>query len=355
MERCVFVDAVVRVSLRRRFGLRRILPRQLRCGRVVCLARAESEAMADAGIQILGLGVSTVDELFVLDHHPLPNEKQQIISRSRQCGGLTGSALVAASRLGCRCGYLMTLGVGELSAYLRRELMEQGIRLFENNAEPDTEPYLSMILTERGSGERVILWDNSRSRPPRIGDAERELISSAGCLFVDHVYSEAIVDAVREARRVGVPVVGDFERDAPRSDELMALTDHIILPAEYMRQMLGEGLDPEAGATALARVPGRSLACVTDGVKGAWFALGTAPERVYHQSSFPMSHVVDTTGCGDVFHGVYAAGLVLGWSPAERIRNASAAAALKTLRPGAQAGAPTLDALRRFLHERGQG
>jgi sulfofructose kinase len=46
--------------------------------------------------------------------------------------------------------------------------------------------------------------------------------------------------------------------------------------------------------------------------------------------------VVDTLGCGDVFHGAYAAAIVRGMPPASAIRYASAAAALKAMHKGAQ-------------------
>lgn len=189
-----------------------------------------------ARLDILGLGVSTVDELIVLEHHPRLNHKQKILSRSRQCGGLTGSALVAASRMGRRCGYLAALGTGELSAFTRAHLSREGIELFEDNSIPETEPYLAMILSEAASGERSVLWDNSRSRAPAIGDRERVLALSARCLFVDHIYATGILPLVREARAAGVDVVGDFERTTPDSPALMDLTNHIILPLGPMRE-----------------------------------------------------------------------------------------------------------------------
>ncbi len=301
-------------------------------------------------LDILGLGVSTVDELVVLEHHPRLNEKQKILSRSRQCGGLTGSALVAASRMGCRCGYLIALGTGELSAFLRARLTGEGIRLFEDGANPETEPYYAMILSEEGSGERSVLWDNSRSRAPFIGEPERRLALSAKCLFVDHVYAASIVGLVAEARAAGVDVVGDFERTTPSSPELMALTNHIILPLAYARAAAGmEGGSAAELAAHFARAPGRAVACVTDGAHGAWHAAGDAPEAVLHQPAFPVEPLVDTTGCGDVFHGVYCAGLVGGLPVRDRIRACSAAAALKARVRGAQAGAPRRAELDRFL------
>ena len=305
--------------------------------------------MGESRIDILGLGVATVDDLLQVEHFPRVDEKQKILSWTRQGGGLTGSALVAAARMGCRCGYLLSLGEGELSAFLRRSLTREGITLFERNDCPDAEPYHSVIITEKNTGERSILWENSRTLPPRIGPEELSLVTKIGCLFVDHIYAEDALEIARAARRNGTPVVGDFERTTPGTPELMDMTDHLILPLGYARQVLGDDVSPEHAVEMLAGRPGRSLACVTAGAKGAWYASGDAPGRVMHQSVFPMENIIDSTGCGDVFHGVYAASLVKGWPLAERVRRAAAAAALKTLKAGAQAGAPTLTELEAFL------
>jgi len=60
---------------------------------------------------------------------------------------------------------------------------------------------------------------------------------------------------------------------------------------------------------------------------------------------------VDTTGCGDVFHGAYAAALARGLEVAASTRFASAAAALKATKYGGQAGIPTRAAVEAFLKE----
>lgn len=305
--------------------------------------------MANARIDILGLGVSTIDDLLMVKRFPRVNEKQEIVSSTRQCGGLTGSALVAAARLGCRCGHVISLGEGELSSFLRREMVREGISLLERSDCPDAEPYHSIIITEEPTGERSILWDDAKSLPPHIGKKEMAMAAEAGCLFVDHIYAEQLLEIAAAARQAGTPVVGDFERSTPGGQELMDLTDHLIIPLDYAKQLLGETVSAESAVRMLARRPGRALVCITDGAHGAWYALGDHPEQVMHQPIFRMDCVVDSTGCGDVFHGAYAAGIVKGWPPAERIRRAAAASALKTQKPGAQAGAPTLSQLETFL------
>ena len=306
--------------------------------------------MAGRAADILGLGVATIDDLLTVAHFPKVNMKQPLLSLIRQGGGLTGSALVAASRLGVKCSYLITLGDGELSSFTRNRLTAEGIKLLEDGFQAGAEPFHSFIIVDHSTGDRSIIWRNDKTLPPRIGEAELRLAAEVGCLFVDHVFAADIVGMAETARRNGRPVVGDFERDTPRSAELMDLTDHLILPLDHARRVLGKpSISPEEAVSGLAARPGRSLACVTDSERGSWFALGKTPGEVSHQPCFPAGEVVDSTGCGDVFHGAYAAGLILGWSPAERIRRASAAAALKTLKPGAQAGAPTLSELETFL------
>ncbi len=299
--------------------------------------------------ELVGLGVSTVDDLLLLGTFPQPNHKQPVLSMTRQCGGLTGSALVAAARLGVSCGHALSLGTGELSTFMRGSLTREGIGLFGNGDDPTVEPYHSIILTERGSGERSILWDDSHSRPPALGEREREVILSAKCLFVDHIYASALLPTVRLARSAGIPIVGDFERTTLDSLELMSLTDHVIIPLAYARAVFGAGGTAEELTRRLASEPGRQLACLTDGVNGAWWATGQDPGLIRHQPIFPVENVVDTTGCGDVFHGIYAAGLVRNIPYAENLRRASAGAALKTRKIGAQAGAPTASELDLFL------
>ncbi len=91
---------------------------------------------------------------------------------------------------------------------------------------------------------------------------------------------------------------------------------------------------------------------VTAGDQGCWYSEWGAEIR--HQPAFPVD-VVDTTGCGDVFHGVYAACLAAGLSVSEAVRTASAAAALKATHPGGRSGIPTLDEIRRFVSARANG
>ena len=89
---------------------------------------------------------------------------------------------------------------------------------------------------------------------------------------------------------------------------------------------------------------------MTCGADGCWYLGGDDPQAPCHQPAMPVT-VVDTTGCGDVFHGAYAAGLAKGLALPDRVRLASAAAALKATQRGGQGGIPTRSAVTRFLKD----
>ena len=117
--------------------------------------------------------------------------------------------------------------------------------------------------------------------------------------------------------------------------------DHVGLPGMIRAARIAR----EAGIPVVAAV------VITRSAEGAWCLTAEEPDTVFHQPGFRVREV-DTNGCGDVFHGVYAAGLSEGMAAAERIRFAAAVAAQKTTRPGGQKGIPMRVEVDRFCAER---
>ena len=76
---------------------------------------------------ILGFGAVAVDDLIYVDVYPPAESKVRVHHRLRQCGGLTGTALVAAARLGASCAYVGLLGNDELSEYVLECFAREGI------------------------------------------------------------------------------------------------------------------------------------------------------------------------------------------------------------------------------------
>jgi sugar/nucleoside kinase (ribokinase family) len=289
-------------------------------------------------IDILGLGAVAVDDVLFLDEFPAPDSKWQIQKRERHAGGLAGTALVAAHRMGATCAYAGTLGSDELSRFITDGFQAEGISVSSLVRREGTRPFHSTILVDTRTKTRTILFDAHDVVGADPDAPPEEVIRSARVLLVDHVGLEGMVRAARIARAAGIPVVADLERDVgERFGDLLGLVDHLILPFDFARKISGAA-DAQGILRALWK-PDRRTVVITKSEQGSWYMSAEEPGRVFHQPAFSVK-VVDTNGCGDVFHGVYAAGLSEGMSTTERIRFAAAVAALKATHTGGQKGIP---------------
>ncbi len=295
--------------------------------------------------EILGLGCVAVDELIYVETFPVPDAKTPVLRTERQCGGLTATALVAGSRLGATCAYAGVLGTDELSAFAVERMRQEGIDLAHLRQRPEAGPVHSFIVVDSARQTRNIFFDASKPNGAAAAWPEAPVIQSARVLFVDTFGLEGMVRAARLARAAQIPVVADFERTTgPGFSDLLGLVDHLILSQSFAHTLTGQS-DPQA-AVELLWTKERKLVAVTCGAEGCWFLEEGKPAQ--HQPAFKVQ-AVDTTGCGDVFHGAYAAALAWGMGVGDRIRIASAAAALKATQTGGQAGIPTWLAVETFL------
>jgi len=144
-------------------------------------------------------------------------------------------------------------------------------------------------------------------------------------------------------------VGADIEQEAaPGMADLLTRVDHLIVSLEVAGRLTGAS-EPEAMVRALAS-PARACAVVTGGERGCWYA--GRDGVVHHFPAFRVA-VVDTTGCGDVFHGAYAAGIARGEPLEQVIRVATATAGLKATQPGGRSGIPSRAAVEAFLESFG--
>ena len=298
-------------------------------------------------IDVLGLGTVAVDELIVAESYPPADSKVRVKNAERQLGGLTAIALIAAARLGARCSYAGVLGNDELSNYAIQELTREKIDLTFVKRRKNNPPVHSFVVVDAQKHTRNVFSYRAVEYRLPANWPPKELIQSSRVLFLDHSDVDGMLRAASMARTNGVDVVADLERvSGPRFSELVAQIDHLILSRGFAVKLTNKRTIPKM-IHALWK-PGKKLVAITDGAKGCWFVESSNPRKIQHQPAFKVD-VVDTTGCGDVFHGAYAVAMAKGLDPIHRIRFASAAAAFQATKLGAQAGIPTLRELNQFL------
>jgi sugar/nucleoside kinase (ribokinase family) len=163
------------------------------------------------------------------------------------------------------------------------------------------------------------------------------MMAGTRVLLTDQFNPDATIEAARLARHVGAAVVMDIEwSEAPGIDEMMSLADHLVVPRDFAACT---GMPtPSRAAEELHRRNPRACTAVTCGPEGCYYVL--ASETAQHLPA-PRVASLETTGCGDVFHGAYAAALSSGKDILGCLRFASAAAAVFATRPSGWQYLPT--------------
>ncbi len=301
------------------------------------MASLVGETLAPFTFDVLGIGAVAVDDVLYVEEFPAADLKTQVLRRQRYFGGLTSIALVTAARLGSKAAYAGVLGYDDFSEYAIVKLSQEAINLDFVVRHPEARPILSTIIVGNKGSTRNIFFYLSEISGAHADLPDPSVIRAARVLLVDHLGLDGMLRAARIARAAGIPIVSDLELNvSPHFHELLGLVDHLIMSIEFATILTGES-QPDVAALKLWSSE-RKVVVVTCGAAGAWY-LGD-DGIVCHQPSFPVD-IVDTNGCGDVFHGAYAACLARGMETSQRVRFACAAAALKATRTGGHLAVPT--------------
>ncbi len=297
---------------------------------------------------VLALGNAAIDDLLFVESFPESDTKTPILHSQRQCGGLAATAIVAASRLGASCAYAGALGDDELSRFVEATLARENVDVSHIVRRADAAPVHSRIVVG-ASGTRNIFYETKGFSGADENAPSAETIGGARVLFVDRWGIKGTLRAMKIAHHQNIPIVGDIERsEFDGFEEWMQNVNHLIVPEGFALAVSGEST-PSAAARKLWAVE-RAVVVVTCGENGCWI-LESENETPHFFPAFKVE-VVDTTGCGDVFHGAYAAALARSENLETRIHFAAAAAAIKATRRGGQSGIPTLGVVEKFLKMR---
>ena len=267
-------------------------------------------------------------------------------------GGPVATALVAASRLGCRVGYVGVAGTDEAGQLKVRGLATEGVDVSRLVHRPGPEKHIVAVYVHEDTGERT--FSGMRDRSPdwllQPEELDRAYVTSAPYLHLDGMHYDAALRAARWAHEVGQTVVFDGSKvtggNRVHLTELIGLVDVLIGGSGFVPALTGESDWRIAGRKALAMGP--RIVVQTEGEEGSYTLTA---EDEFHIPAFRVP-VLDTTGAGDVFHGAYIAGLLQGWDLRRVALFSTAVSALKCGQLGGREGIPTFAATLAFLRER---
>lgn len=289
----------------------------------------------DAAYDVVGFGQSCLDHLIVVPHAPTPGEKFPVETYVLDGGGPVATPLAALAKWGRKCLFFGTFGDDDVAGLIRARLEAAGVSTAAARVRPGVASHSSVILIERGTGERTILW----KRDPRLRlepkELDRKTVTCGRMLYLDGRGGEADAVAARWAKEAGRRVVLDIERADEWTREILRWTDCAV-GCEGFPERFTEKSDRRAALQAIHEL-GPSIVGETLGPCGSILFDG---RRWIETAGFKVA-TVDTTGAGDIFHAGLAHGLLSGWDLEACAGYANAAAALSTTAIGGRAGVPT--------------
>jgi sugar/nucleoside kinase (ribokinase family) len=294
-------------------------------------------------VDVVGLGQSAIDEVAVVEGPPEFTGKKRIVDLTKLPGGQVATAVLSCTRLGLSAALVSAVGDDSASGIVLEPLRMAGVDLTGVRVVPGADSQLSVIVVDRETGERTVLWHRNSRLSMRVGEVRRDEIERGRVLHIDAQDLELSTWAAGVAQEAGIPVVLDADTPAPGIDALLQRVDFPIVSREFAEKHFGtrSPMDFLRGLTALgARFP-----VVTLGDRGA---VAGGREGVIESPAFQVA-ARDTTGAGDVFHAAFIWGLLEGMSGARILRVANAAAAMNCRALGAQGGLPSRGELEDFL------
>jgi sulfofructose kinase len=301
---------------------------------------------------VLCVGLSCLDLVWHVARFPPVGSRTEASAHHRHGGGPAATAAVAAARWGASTRLWAVHGDDDAGRSLRDELAAEGVDVAEVRVPAGARSFVSAVLVAP-DGERWIFPYRGEGLDDDPAAWPLARVAEADAVLTDLRHPRLAEAALGAARAAGVPSVIDLGN--LRHVELTAEADVIIASREAAEEALGragdaDGRDPteraEAALEAVRRREGQTVA-ITLGEEGVLYDAGRG---LRHLPSLPVE-TRDTTGAGDVFHGVWAAALAAGLDADACARHASVAAALACRAPGRTA-IPSGDEVRRMLEER---
>lgn len=296
---------------------------------------------------VVGLGVSTLDFLQVVDELPGEELVQQASGSLLQGGGPVATAMVALTRLGSTTAMIDRLGDDWRGALIMEEFRREKVATDLLIVSPGATSSMASILVRRRDGARAITFSPGDAGEVAPHELPGGIIAAARILHLNGRHFDAAMNAARIARAHGVKVSfdGGARRLREGIDGLLRLSDICIVAREFAFSFSGTDNDVDAGRCLLGAGPG--IVVITAGAEGS--RIFSKDLDCFHQPAYRVESPVDTTGAGDAYHGAFLHGILRGLDLPECAALASAVAAMNTLELGGRSALPNLSQAERFM------
>ncbi|KAA5539918.1 carbohydrate kinase family protein [Roseiconus nitratireducens] len=265
---------------------------------------------------VVGIGVTVWDSLFLIDRRPECGEVVRASERMESFGGGVAVAVATAARLGTTAAMIDSLGTDTAGDHILGQLHREGVETQDVQRIPGASSSVASIWSERATGERTIVFSPGTAADRlEWNESIQQRVRHAKVLHLNGRHLPACIQAAATARSCSVPVSfdGGAYRHRPEILPLLAASDWVIVARQfaqqhfrYRRNLSAENLSAADLASFLLADLNCEIVGVTSGPEGS--ALIRKGGHPIHQPAIGVERAVDTTGCGDTYHGAFLHG-----------------------------------------------
>lgn len=249
-----------------------------------------------------------MDTLINLPHFPKEDSKMRADSSKQAGGGPVATGLCAASKLGALTEYIGVLSDDSSGRFLIDDFKKHGVNTDNVNIVSGGRSFTSVIWLSKQSSTRTCVYDKGDLPPLELTSMQKQAIIDADLLMIDGNELKAALDGAKTAHEHGTKVLYDAGGLFDNVESLMPYVDFLI-PSEEFALKFTKCDNAENAAKALFDKYSPEVVVITRGKSGGVIYDG---KSITYYPAFSVS-VVDSNGAGDVFHGAFSAGVLMGF------------------------------------------
>ena len=263
----------------------------------------------------IGLGFVSNDHLAVLPFIPM-DTKVKILEHRILGGGPAGNSTAGAATLGKSAAFVGTVGDDADGRQILETFEKQGVDTSLVKVRKGATSAIAYLWIDEKTGNRSCAWTREgldELTADEIGPDVAAAIRHAKVLHLDGHNAAGAIAAAKVAREAGVTVMYDAGTIRDGMGELLPLADLLICSGEFAvsvaagkDKLITTGYTEDEVEAAVRKLYAtyRPKVCgATMGVRGSMCFDGT---NLVKCPAFKVEKVVDTTGCGDLFHTAFA-------------------------------------------------
>lgn len=332
------------------------------------------------GLDVITIGRSSVD-LYGIE---VGAALEDVDRFRKSVGGCPSNIAIGTARLGLRSAVITRVGDEQMGAFIRREMVREGIDISGISTDPERLTALVLLgVRDRNSFPHIFYRENCADMALSEADIDPALIGRSRVIVVTgtHFSTPAVAaaswKAIRSAQAAGVKVVFDIDfrpslwglAAHAAGEERLALSDHVRITLQDVfakcdvvvgtEEEYCAALNQDDFSAALADVRSLTEAVIVSkrGPEGCEIlppGIGEAPGMPVKGEGFTVE-VVNSMGAGDAFLSGFLRGWLtgLGWAETATLANACGALAVSRLMCSSEY--PTWEELQAFIKAQRSG